>query len=167
MRILKFAAAAAVLAPLCAGCAGSVSAPVAMQAMPAEQKAALRIGGISTDADASLKTSEGEFGFIAQKVHAYIDAEKPGVIVDGAPGALHMKIHFTTFDRGDTLARGMLMGMGQIRIEATVSLVDASGATVASNKIAKDFALGGVIGATTTVDDVENGFAKSVAEIVK
>jgi len=167
MRILKFAAAAIVLAPLCAGCAGSVSAPVALQAMPAEQKAALRIADISTDADSSLKASEGEFGFIAQKVRAYIDAEKPGTIVAGAPGALHMKIHFTTFDRGDAFARGMLIGMGQIRIAATVSLVDASGATAAVYQVSKDFALGGVIGATTTVDDVENGFAKSVAEVVK
>ena len=166
MRILKFAAAFAVAAML-AGCAGSVSAPITVQAMSAEQKAALKIADISTDADGSLKSSEGEFGFIAQKVRAHIDAEKPGVIAAGAPGALHMKIHFTAFDRGDTLARGMLIGMGQIRIAATVSLVDASGATAAVYQVSKDFALGGVIGATTTVDDVEDGFAKSVAEVVK
>ncbi len=167
MRILKFAAAAAVMAFFCAGCAGSVSAPVAVQAMSTEQKAALKIGDISADADGGLNLSQADFDLIVQKVRTYIDAEKPGLVVDGAPGATHMKIHFTTFDRGNAFARGMLIGMGQIRIEATVSLADASGATVASYKVSKDFALGGVIGATTTVDDVEDGFAKSVAEVVK
>jgi len=163
VRIFGALAVAAMLA----GCAGSVSAPVAVQAMSSEQKAALKIGDISADADGGLKMSEADFGLIVQKVRTYIDAEKPGLVVDGAPGATHMKIHFTTFDRGNAFARGMLIGLGQIRIEATVSLADASGATVASYKVSKDFALGGVIGATTTVDDVEDGFAKSVAEVVK
>ena len=61
----------------------------------------------------------------------------------------------------------MLIGLGQIVIEATVTLEDGSGRTVGEYKVAKDFAIGGVIGATTTVEDVEEGFAKSVAEIVR
>jgi hypothetical protein len=37
---------------------------------------------------------------------------------------------------------------------------------VAQYKVSKDFAIGGVVGATTSVDDVEEGFAKSVAAVV-
>jgi len=79
---------------------------------------------------------------------------------------LKMKIHFTRFDRGNAFARAMLIGLGQIVIEATVSLQDAQGTTVAQYKVSKDFAIGGVVGATTSVDDVEEGFAKSVAAVV-
>ena len=82
-------------------------------------------------------------------------------------GALKMNIHFTKFDRGNALAHGLLMGAGQIVIEADVTLSDSTGKVSADYKVAKDFALGGVAGATTNVDDVEEGFAKSVASIVK
>ena len=78
-----------------------------------------------------------------------------------------MKIHFTRYDRGNALARGILIGLGQIHIEGTVYIMDSAGQQVGQYAISKDFALGGVIGATTSVEDVEKGFAKSVAEIVK
>ena len=112
--------------------------------------------------------SGGDFGLICQKVRGYIEQEAPGVIVDPSTGqALQMKIHFTRFDRGNAFARAMLIGLGQIRIEATVELVDARGTSVAQYAVSKDFALGGVVGASTTIEDVEDGFAKSVAEVVK
>ena len=81
--------------------------------------------------------------------------------------AYKMKIHFTRFDRGNALARGILIGLGQIHIEGTVYIVDPSDQPVGQYSVSKDFALGGVVGATTSVEDVEQGFAKSVAEIVK
>ncbi len=159
LRILCIAALAALLA----GCAGSVSAPTAVTALPADQKGALHL---SADADASLKMSDGDLGLISQKVRGYIQAQTPAVLADQA-GALKMKIHFTRFDRGNAFARAMVMGLGQIVIEATVTLQDSSGKPVAEYKVSKDFAGGGVLGATTTVEDVEEGFAKSVAEVVK
>jgi len=163
IRILS----AAALGTMLAGCAGSVSAPEAMQAMAPDQKASLKIAGISADAEPGLAMSDADFGLIVQKVHGYIDAEKPGMVADGASGGTQMKIHFTRFDRGSAFARAMLIGLGQIRIDATVTLADANGAAIGQYKVSKDFALGGVIGATTTVSDVEDGFAKSVAEVVK
>ncbi|HEY4941497.1 MAG TPA: DUF4410 domain-containing protein [Rhizomicrobium sp.] len=156
----------AVLAALLAGCAGSISAPTAVTALSTEQKSALRLSDITADADAGVKMSDGDFGLIAQKVRTYIQAQSPSVFA-GGPGALKMKIHFTKFDRGSAFARAMLIGLGQIVIEATVTLEDTTGRPVAEYKVAKDFAIGGVIGATTSVEDVEEGFAKSVAEVVK
>ena len=52
-------------------------------------------------------------------------------------------------------------------MEEGAFFADASGAKFAEYQVSKDFALGGIAGATTTVDDVEDGFAKSVAEVVK
>lgn len=156
------------LVVLLAGCAGSVSKPTVLQPLPSAQQAALHISAISADAANGVEMSDGDFGLICQKVRGYIDQESPGVIVDPATGhGLQMKIHFTRFDRGNAFARAMLIGLGQIRIEATVSLENASGAPVAQYAVSKDFALGGIAGATTSVEDVEEGFAKSVAEVVK
>jgi len=159
---------AATLALMLAGCAGSVSAPTVLQPLAAEQKASLRISDISADAASGVEMSDGDFGLICQKVKAYIEAQTPGIMVaQPSDQALRMKIHFTRFDRGNAFARAMLIGLGQIRIEANVTLEDASGKVFGSYAIAKDFALGGIAGATTSVEDVEVGFAKSVAEVVK
>jgi len=157
----------ATLAVMLAGCAGSVSAPTAIQPLSTEQKAALHLSNVSADAASGVAMSDGDFGIICQKVRAYIQTQSPNAFSSQANSGLVMKIHFTRFDRGNAFARAMLIGLGQIVIEATVTLEDGSGATVAQYKVAKDFAIGGVIGATTTVDDVEDGFAKSVATVVQ
>jgi hypothetical protein len=156
---------AAAFAASLAGCAGSVSAPVAVQAL--DQKEPIHLSAVSADAAGGVEMSDADFGLICQKVKGYIQAGSPGVYDEQAASALTMKIHFTRFDRGNAFARLMLMGLGQIRIEADVDLMDASGKKVAEYKVAKDFSLGGVAGGTTTVEDVEDGFAKSVAEVTK
>ncbi len=154
------------LAVALAGCAGSVSKPEAVTALSPDQRAGLHLADISADAAGGVEMGDNDFDAVCQKVRAYIQTSSPAVIGD-APGAYKMKIHFTRFDRGSAFGRAMLIGLGQIRIEATVDLVDASGNRVAEYNVSKDFAIGGIIGATTTVADVEDGFAKSVAEIVK
>jgi hypothetical protein len=155
---------ATALALLLGGCAGSVSAPTAIQALSAEQRASLHIGDVSADAAQGVEMSDGDFDVICAKVKAYMQSAPGASAGNGA--AVNMKIHFTRFDRGSAFARAMLIGLGQIRIEATVDLVDASGTKVGEYNVAKDFALGGVVGASTSVEDVEDGFAKSVATIV-
>jgi len=161
-RLLSIAALSALLS----ACAGSVSAPTAIAPLSPEQKASLHVSDISADAANGVAMSDGDFGIICQKVRSYIAIQSPGVLAEGAASPLKMKIHFTRFDRGNAFARAMLIGLGQIVIEATVSFEDAQGATVAQYKVSKDFAIGGVAGATTSVDDVEEGFAKSVAATV-
>jgi len=158
----------AALALALAGCAGSVSEPTAVIPLPAEQQASLHVSDITADAVSGVEMSDSDFGLICQKVRAYIQQESPSVLADPAGGpAEKMNIHFTRFDRGNALARGLLIGLGQIHIEATVTLTDTAGKAVGQYYVSKDFALGGIAGATTTVEDVEEGFAKSVAEIVK
>ena len=79
-----------------------------------------------------------------------------------------MNIVFTQYDEGNAAARFFLAGLGQIRIDADVSLLTpATGATVATYKVSKDFSFGGLYGGTTNIHDVEKGFARSVAVIVK
>ena len=151
-----------------AGCAGSISAPTQIQALSAEHKASLHLSGVSADAASGVDMRATDFEIICEKVKSYIQTQAPGVFVDQAGGKPDvMKIHFTLFDRGNAFARAMLAGLGQIRIEATVYIIDPSGQQVGQYEVSKDFSFGGIYGAATTVEDVEDGFAKSVAEIVK
>jgi len=158
---------AAALALSLSACADSVSAPTAVQPLSAPSLASLRVSDISADAAAGVEMSDGDFGLICQKVRGYIQAQSPAVLATGDGTQLKMHLHFTRFDRGNAFARMMLAGLGQIHIEATVAFTDAAGAPAGTYTVSKDFALGGIYGGSTTVEDVEDGFAKSVAEIFK
>ncbi|MGD0865371.1 MAG: DUF4410 domain-containing protein [Rhizomicrobium sp.] len=167
MKYVYLSAAAAIALSL-GGCATSVSAPTAVQPLATDSTMPLHISDVSADAASGVQVGDADLGLICQKVKAYMKAQSPAVMVDaGTPSAYQMKIHMTRFDRGNSFARFMLVGLGQIHIEGTVDLDDSSGKSVAQYKVVKDFALGGVAGGTTTVEDVEEGFAKSVAEIAK
>lgn len=148
-----------------AGCAGSVSAPVAVQSLAPEQRSSLSISTVVSDAADGVPVRDDELRSMSRMIKAYMQSNRPGSVSEA--GHYMMKVHFTRFDRGDRLARMMLMGLGQIRIEATVDLCDAAGNIAAEYKVSKDFAGGGIWGGATDVSDVEDGFAKSVAEIVK
>jgi len=149
------------------GCASSASAPIAVQPLALGASSPLHISDVSADAAPNIEVGEAELGLITQKVKAYIQADSPAVMASAGASVYVMKIHMTRFDRGNAFARTMMMGLGQIHIEGNVDLEDAAGKRMAEYKVSKDFALGGIAGGTTTVEDVEDGFAKSVAEIVK
>jgi hypothetical protein len=77
------------------------------------------------------------------------------------------KIVFTQYDDGNAFARFMLAGLGQIHIDGTVVFTDATtGREIGKYKVSKDFAFGGIYGVATHIEDVEKGFARSVAAIL-
>jgi len=109
---------------------------------------------------------------ISHRVEAELKAAYPDRIIDpGAPpppGEVNVKMVFTEYDTGNAFARFMLAGLGQIRIGANVFLVEpASDRTVGEFEVSKDFAFGGIYGGATRIEDVEDGFARSVAAIFK
>ena len=62
----------------------------------------------------------------------------------------------------------MLAGLGQIHIDGDVIFTDAStGQQVGAYKVSKDFSFGGLYGGVTRIEDVEEGFARSVAAILE
>lgn len=167
MKFVSVVTAVAV-ALMLTGCAGSVSQPKALTAMSAEQQSSLHISGITADADDGVEMTSSDFKVITERVRSFIVSDSPGVMVDPATGdTLTMKIHFTRFDRGNAFARFMLIGLGQMHIYSVVTLVKADGKVAGEYKVRKTFALGGWVGAMTSMDEVEDGFARSVAEIVK
>lgn len=79
----------------------------------------------------------------------------------------HLEILVTRYDKGNAFARAMLAGLGQIHIDARVTVyVMPQKARVADFTVNKTFAWGGIYGASQSIDDVEQGFAEGVAEAV-
>ena len=57
----------------------------------------------------------------------------------------------------------MLIGLGQLHVDATVRLLELPAKKVGEFTINKTFAWGGLYGGMTNMEDVERGFAEGVA----
>ena len=107
-------------------------------------------------------------GRITQFVTADIQEAAPGLLGGAGAGTKSVQIIVTRYDAGSAGARLMLAGLGQIRLDADVLVVDrATGQKAAEYKVSKQFAFGGIYGAVTSIQDVEKGFSRSVAALFK
>jgi hypothetical protein len=85
----------------------------------------------------------------------------------GAPSPVEAQITIKTYDKGHAFARAMLASLGQMHIDADVVLRDPrSGTTFATYDVDKTFAWGGIYGASTSITDIEDGVAQSVAAAI-
>src|SRR5215831_11223831 len=83
------------------------------------------------------------------------------------PPTLRASVTVTNYDKGNAFARFMLAGLGQIHIGAEVALRDQdTGDELGRFQVNKTFAWGGIYGAVTRVEDVEDGFAGAVASVL-
>jgi Domain of unknown function (DUF4410) len=163
MLSIRLIAAVIAATVLLAGCAGSVAPPVAIRALAPEQISTVKVTDVSAEANPGVIMTPMDLERIAQLTKANILA-----VVGTHPGGadVNVKLVFTEYDKGNAFARFMLAGLGQIRISADVSVVDsATGRLLGQYQVSKDFAFGGVYGGSTKIEDVEEGFVKSVAEI--
>jgi hypothetical protein len=80
---------------------------------------------------------------------------------------LRAVINITRYDQGNAFARFMLAGLGQIHIDADVTLQEeAAQSLLGTYEVTKTFAWGGYYGMSTKITDVEEGFAESVAAVI-
>ena len=153
-----------------AGCASSGGAARAVE--KAGDITRFKSLSIQTSVKKALQLTTAEQERIVQLVQERIRARNAGRFANiGAapndPAALQVKIGFTRYEQGSGLARFMLMGLGQIRIDADVALVDpATQAVLGTYLVTKTVAWGGIHGGATTIRDVEPGFADAVADVV-
>ena len=79
------------------------------------------------------------------------------------PNTLIAKIIFTDYDAGNAFARAMLAGLGQIHIDAEITLKRGdTNELLGIEEVTKTFAWGGIYGASTHIIDVEEGFSEAV-----
>ncbi|MFO1433365.1 MAG: DUF4410 domain-containing protein [Candidatus Competibacteraceae bacterium] len=87
-----------------------------------------------------------------------INPDKPGA------NTLYALVTIKNYDQGNAFARMMLAGLGQMHIDADVSLSDwGNKANIAQYAVNKTFAWGGIYGGTAHITDIEDGFAQAVA----
>ena len=82
----------------------------------------------------------------------------------GEADSYDVNVVMTKYDKGNAFARAMLAGLGQIHIEAMITVVSSSsGDTMSEFTVEKTFAWGGIYGGATRIEDVEPAFAEGVA----
>jgi hypothetical protein len=168
MKITSFVA----LAMLCIGlsaCGSSVARPDVVTALENPNQK-LAVVDVTCTAGPDAKIDAATLDRMKTGVLFELEKAKPASLLAKAnPDArpVNLSINFTAYDEGNAAARLMLMGLGQMHIDGDITIIDASGKTIGVYKISKQFALGGLVGATTSIKDVEGGFESSVVELVR
>jgi hypothetical protein len=155
-----------------AACATDATGPDAvLRALTPEQKTALRVSDVGAATQDGVVMPQFQIDRLVQLVKAEISKQSSQPIMkastDGSSQAAKINIVLTEYDEGSAFARFMIAGLGQIKLAGDVIFVDGTtGQELGRYKVSKQFAFGGIYGATTRMEDVEEGFAKSVAEIL-
>jgi len=168
MMILLFVA---LLAFGCAGSAGSAK-PLIAASTPGILARYTKVAfATSAQGDAS-KMAVSDRERIVTLVVQKLKEQAPNRFADFAATTtdtetLQVTVAFTRYDEGSAFARSMLAGLGQIHIDAEVTLEDrASQKILGKSEVSKTFAWGGIYGGATGIKDVEEGFAEAVAKVL-
>jgi hypothetical protein len=104
---------------------------------------------------------------VGQKIKAKIDERKLKNPAAAEPRAVQVVLYVTRYEKGNAFARAMLAGLGQIHLEGTISVYRMPDHTLLEKfDLQKTFAWGGLYGASTTMEDIEDTFADGVAATV-
>jgi hypothetical protein len=156
-----------VLVLLLAGCAGTAPKPEFVRPLAedsiidANDKVAVVV---AASPGVVLQPTEKQrlTDLVAQQIAAMQAANAAG-----DERSYRVEVDLTRYDKGNALARAMLAGLGQIHIDARVTLLHGeSGEQLSVFKIEKTFAWGGVYGGVTGIEDVEPAFAAAIAATV-
>jgi len=104
---------------------------------------------------------------LGQKIKGRIDAQKISHPRDGEGRAFEVDLQLSRYDKGNSFARAMLAGLGQMHIDGRVSVYQSpEHSLVGEFDLAKTFAWGGIYGASTSIEDIEVAFADGIADAV-
>jgi len=154
------------LATGCASTRGSVQ-----MASPANEVQLARYSEIAVNVScmSGVSLSSGDVERIDALILKHIPSECSGQFkavnpANPGPSTLKADVLITKYDEGNAFARAMLAGLGQMHIDATVTLTDYTfGDQIAKSDVSKTFAWGGMYGGFTQIKDIEDGFATAVA----
>lgn len=122
---------------------------------------------VKVEARQGVMIEDNEKQRLSQGIKEKINAQKINNTESGDKHEYELNVLLTQYEKGNAFARLMLAGLGQIHIDAHVSLLELpERAKVAEFDIDKTFAWGGLYGGSTSIEDVEQGFAGGVAEAV-
>jgi hypothetical protein len=153
---------------LLAGCAGSPPQPKFTHDMVSGSRiAATDTADVRIEAAEHITVNPYERDRVAQKIKARIDERK--LKNPAAPAARQMEVllYVTRYEKGNAFARAMLAGLGQIHLDGKISVYQMPEHTLLEEfDMQKTFAWGGVYGASTSMEQIEDTFADGVAATV-
>jgi hypothetical protein len=159
---------AGICSALLAGCAGSPPAPKFTHEVVSNSRVAA-----GDTAEVTIETAEhidilpGDRERVAQKIKARIDARKVNNAADIQPHSFQVVLRVTRYEKGNRFARAMLAGLGQIHLDGTISVYQMPAHTLIEEfDMHKTFAWGGIYGASTSMEEIEDTFADGVAATV-
>lgn len=163
--VLKLIAAlACVSCLLVAGCATSGGKPNYSKTLAPDARiiAADKVAAeVTTSSNVTIANYEKER--FAQKIEVAIRNRAPQG--SRAPRSYRVIVHLTKYEKGNAFARAMLAGLGQMHIDATVTVLAMPAKTpVTEFTMDKTFSWGGMYGAVTNIETVEEEFGKSLAD---
>jgi hypothetical protein len=156
----------AVLALIVSGCATSGGKPSYSKALAADARV------VSADKVKSEVTAGSQVTIapyekerFAQKIDAAIRKRAQAGKRSGRNYLI--VVNLTKYKKGNAFARAMMAGLGSMRMEATVSVYSMPSRKMEGQfTMEKNFNWGGLYGAVTNIENVEEEFAKSLAEAV-
>lgn len=159
---------AAAVIGLMAGCASTAPKPTYSHSIVANSHVGmLDHADVKVDAAKDVQILPLDEERLTQKVTSKIELRRVSNSGGSSARAYEVDLHLTRYDKGNAFARAMLVGLGQIHIEGTISMFQMpERALVGEFDLKKTFAWGGIYGAATSMDDIENTFADAVAAAV-
>ncbi len=122
---------------------------------------------VNLDSAAKVEMQDTEKQRLSQLIASLIDSKKRLNSQAGVPQPYQFEVAITRYEKGNAFARFMLAGFGQIHIEAHIIVwSQPAKEKYAEFDIEKTFAWGGLIGASTHIEDVEPAFAEGIANAV-
>jgi hypothetical protein len=152
------------------GCAGTRGA-ARLVTPPRADVSLVQFANLIVEVESQPDISSGSFDKerILSLIVKDIRTEAPGRFktinqTSPEPDTLNAVVMIKRYEEGNAFARAMLAGLGQMHIDADVTLTNwETKESIAQYEVSKTFAWGGAYGAFTDIKDVEDGFAKAVA----
>ncbi len=163
--LLVIAVIIAMFAFGCAGTQGSYS-PVVTEGTDIGKYSNLVVE-VKNNPDVALAASDNDR--IMAKIVNNLRKDYPSKFKEINPAkpdteTLQAVVNITKYDKGNAFARFMLAGLGSMQIKADILLNDlANGQCLGKSECKKTFAWGGIYGGATTIEGIEEGFAKAAA----
>jgi hypothetical protein len=153
---------------LLAGCAGTPpSAKFTHNMISDSRVAASDSAEVTIEIAEHIEVLPSDRDRVAQKIKARIDARKLTNTASSEPRSFQVVLHVTRYEKGNRFARAMLAGLGQIHLEGTIAVYQMPAHTLVEEfDMQKTFAWGGVYGASTSMEEIEDTFADGVAATV-
>lgn len=161
-------AGAMVLAVSMTGCASHAPSADFILSPPQQQRVdANDVVAVKLDLASKVEMTQIDQQRLTKLISKQIDSKKRENVQAAEPKQYEFDVTITQYEKGNAFARLMLAGLGQIHLDGHIIVWSLPAREkYAEFKVEKTFAWGGLVGASTHIEEVEPAFAESIANAV-